>query len=553
MDVIGPATLPDTPITRVTITFNGLQKNRRIHSHANTPMPMRSISFRASIYVGQCRVLSLTPHLNHQTMTPAKSGQTLVGIGEVTRGMRLTLGSDQRLGSPALEGSFTLLHAHDPSLLERHLGDLVSHRTFELVQAALPRSGDSGTFENVHQVLMNALPHPDPTHMHIINSALFHPSQWGEEPIGADPPKSPGEKCSWPSVPECTGDQCSCPTRYFYVIDMQNDFIDAVVEGLHGPELPDGKGHIGAFAVSGSNGKLCDDVAAFINTHSNCKKAHFVVSRDYHPVNHCSFSKLLVTNGLASAEWSKAESAKTTETIPQAKIDEWTDNGPYPPHCIQGSVGAEIQSTVFAALNKDDVNVHVTFKGWHKDYDSYANHAYHAANGRKIAHNVPRAKGSTDPPFTGGWFVPGAQKSWLTYNGAFNTEVLNTGQPFKPDKVDGVTFANATEFYVFGLAGNFCVQDTAINLKHAYPKNKVTVINDLTRYVDDSDASKGSLQRICTRPIRFDLSKTDDADHKNTWQHYHVNGVEVDWGTLATGGELLAMGAASSYVIPLPK
>ena len=40
-----------------------------------------------------------------------------------------------------------------------------------------------------------------------------------------------------------------------------------------------------------------------------------------------------------------------------------------------------------------------------------------------------------------------------------------------------------TNFYVVGLAGDFCVKDTAINLKNNYPNSNVYVIQELTRYV----------------------------------------------------------------------
>ena len=70
---------------------------------------------------------------------------------------------------------------------------------------------------------------------------------------------------------------------------------------------------------------------------------HVIATRDYHPYDHASF---------------------------------YTEGGPYPPHCVQGTVGAQLVPQIAEALAKGikqagSERVSVCFKGMHEQVDSF--------------------------------------------------------------------------------------------------------------------------------------------------------------------------------------
>ncbi len=99
------------------------------------------------------------------------------------------------------------------------------------------------------------------------------------------------------------------------LVDVQNDF------------LPDG-----ALAVPGGNGVIAPlnlSIGEFER-----RRLPIFATRDWHPTNHCSFR---------------------------------TQGGPWPPHCIAGSQGAE-----FAAQLRLPPDVHIISKATHPDTDTYS-------------------------------------------------------------------------------------------------------------------------------------------------------------------------------------
>jgi nicotinamidase-related amidase len=285
--------------------------------------------------------------------------------------------------------------------------------------------------------------------------------------------------------------------KWFYIIDMQNDFIDAPQSGLNGTN------ECGTFAVAGSgNAQFLNDMADFIKKQAAQPNTYFVVSRDYHPVTHCSF------NG--TTEWNNI-GYSYTEDVQTAIRD---CRGQYPPHCIQCTPGAEMNPIIREALEEAvkgmkqaDINkrFHVAFKGWHPKADSYGCHPY--VRGDDTDKRLPNNT-TTTTDFTGGFTLNNKSFEDALIFGKSQTDTIspdsNTLRPFHgPQKDDKI--------YVFGLAGNFCVQDTATNLKDSNYQD-VTILNKYTMYADYSDPTKGSLLKPHHVPIQFTNSNDTRAD-----------------------------------------
>jgi hypothetical protein len=83
--------------------------------------------------------------------------------------------------------------------------------------------------------------------------------------------------------------------------------------------------------------------------------ATIVATKDYHPIDHCSFT---------------------------------TEGGPFPPHCVQGSKGSRFYAPVGEALHRalgsGGDNVHIVHKAFSETIDSFGAFPYtrEAADGR---------------------------------------------------------------------------------------------------------------------------------------------------------------------------
>lgn len=233
-------------------------------------------------------------------------------------------------------------------------------------------------------------------------------------------------------------------TNSILVIDMQNDFTKP---------HPDG-----AFSVAGGD-TMVAPLVEWINTNAaNCTKVVF--SRDSHDGNHCSF---------AGAR-----------------------NGPFPPHCIIDTPGAEMYAAMmpFAKLP----NAAVIFKGMSPDVDSFGALQYpddEYSVGRQIgAECCSASKGSKSlgacADATGGFKFP------LTTEEAFGPRPFAAVPNWNSEKtkfnVADIFQGGETEHNVFvvGLAGDYCVRDTAINIGKLGEVNgvkvNVFVVQPLTRY-----------------------------------------------------------------------
>jgi nicotinamidase-related amidase len=245
------------------------------------------------------------------------------------------------------------------------------------------------------------------------------------------------------------------PSDLLMVIDMQDDFVDRVKEGLTGPEIPN-VGKIGAFAVN--NGS--DIITPIVDLYKKVLDANgkVVFSRDVHPCDHCSFFN---------------HSCK--------KDNPMTPSGPFPPHCISGSVGSGFVDEICSDLKTRNIyptidrgNVSVIFKGCFQDTDSFGAVKYPEDEyGRKRQLKCE----PSDLTNTGGFYVnPEHYTSKQVLESSYDaeTEIKQSKNPFSvPEEL--------TRIFVVGLAGDYCVCDTAINLKKTYPDKEIIIIHELTR------------------------------------------------------------------------
>ena len=222
--------------------------------------------------------------------------------------------------------------------------------------------------------------------------------------------------------------------RFLYVIDMQKDFIDRAY-------IENNKSQFGKFAV-GDGESVIEPIVEYVRAAlDNSDYENVIFSRDYHPANHCSFA------------------------VPNM--------GSFPAHCIQGTKGAEIipEMMQFAGNPKTIV----VFKGMVQNVDSFSAYKFNS----KQRSSGPNCNGceqngeNCSNAGTGGYTLkPEIGNGW-NYNG--NLTVGEANQ-FNPGCKEGDVIE------ICGLAGDYCVRDTAIALKTAYPNCEVVVLNDLVRY-----------------------------------------------------------------------
>jgi nicotinamidase-related amidase len=261
-------------------------------------------------------------------------------------------------------------------------------------------------------------------------------------------------------------------TQSLIVIDMQRDFIDEVFQTGRGPD------GIGAFSVA--DGKLLEKpLSDFIST--NLDKFYKVIfSRDAHDLEHCSF----YTQG--------PEGGK----------------GPFPPHCEINNIGGAFPKSwaTLIEILKSSHNADVIFKGMDKTTDSfgavkYPNDDYFAS--RQLGsccktHGSKNTKGTCGDA-TGGSYLTTTFKSKSyddhPFGGTSDKKYADVRSNFGADfQIEDVVPSGegVHRIYIVGLAGDFCVKDTAINIAK-YVKSKrgkikgkdiqVIVIQPFTRYV----------------------------------------------------------------------
>jgi nicotinamidase-related amidase len=246
-----------------------------------------------------------------------------------------------------------------------------------------------------------------------------------------------------------------------FVIDMQNDFV-----------LPEGR-----FSVADGI-TMANDLAEFIERClNNPTFTKVIFSRDTHDVEHCSF---------------------------------FTNDGPFPPHCIVNHKGADMHKSMKEFGNEEvlkengwDKKIRVIFKGCDEKTDSFGAVEYtddKYSESRQLGNKCTLNTGKT-----GGRYFKGSEKS-------FNEQTFRKAPFLKigtcdnrtsdtigaPNYYPNITLCPKSKFteehqdeylgkqleledlldrkknnsgkdlvhniYVTGLAGDYCVKDTAINI-----------------------------------------------------------------------------------------
>lgn len=255
-------------------------------------------------------------------------------------------------------------------------------------------------------------------------------------------------------------------TAALMVIDMQNDFV-----------LPNGR-----FSVAkGLN--MAPKLRDFIQENaSNFTKIIF--TRDTHPINHCSFYTV--------------------------KNDDGSVSGPFPPHCVANHEGAafhpvmkSLHETLQESLRElTNEKVDVVFKGCHNHVDSFGAEKYN-----DVGYLKKRQLGTCCQTFnfdkcaanTGTFHLRTDSKKWEDYpfDGIKNytneqypdNPLLPTdhcldslsdnieqsiGKPFGISEILPPQFTGTHYIFIVGLAGDYCVKDTAINLSATIRNMKIS-------------------------------------------------------------------------------
>ena len=224
------------------------------------------------------------------------------------------------------------------------------------------------------------------------------------------------------------------------VIDMQNDFVPH-----HNEDNPHG-GRFGVPEGSHIVRPCIDLIHAFADA-----GAYVAATRDYHPADHASFIR---------------------------------QGGPFPPHCVQGTKGAELLQPIAKALAQEKWSapdrVDIAFKAMHEDVDSFAALPYYdggegriTTKGGAAEKGLPCMMGCTHAPWTGSLIV---KQSSIQAALADSSGVTPIDMQAPPDMFavldDGKDrgLSNLQEklkgkkrIFVCGLALDFCVLDTCLN------------------------------------------------------------------------------------------
>lgn len=228
------------------------------------------------------------------------------------------------------------------------------------------------------------------------------------------------------------------PDDALVVIDMQRDFV---------PADPLGNPNGGRFGVA--EGDHVVPVCVHLIDAAAAAGATIAATRDYHPVDHASF-------------------------MPQG--------GPFPPHCMQGTVGARFMPQIAAALARaisdgGTERVKIAFKAFHEAVDSFGGFPYYDGGEGRITKTGPSATaekyvmGCTKAPWSGAVLLK--QSALIA---AMNGSGDDVDVDAPPDAL--ATYEDAIDrgiqpmqeairkkkrIFVCGLALDFCVLDTAIN------------------------------------------------------------------------------------------
>ena len=212
----------------------------------------------------------------------------------------------------------------------------------------------------------------------------------------------------------------------------------------------------GTFSVAGSSEtpqRIVDLIDKLLQITQD--KLKIVVSRDYHPRNHCSF----------------------TMDYGKSKLSDIVNPDGFPPHCVQGTFESAIHYTLFQKLedlvkeSNSKVELYVAFKGTHPQVESFGVHKYHdeyPASLRQVSCFGKYKDCQDDHEKRCGNLMDGGSYIAKLTSENIAKYLLGTVKEEEFSELDLLSESpNNAGYYVCGLAADFCVKDTAVNLaKH---------------------------------------------------------------------------------------
>lgn len=227
------------------------------------------------------------------------------------------------------------------------------------------------------------------------------------------------------------------------VVDVQNDFLPKCKHTSRD----------GTFAVTEGD-MILSQLQSMLSTAMGLG-SYIVVTRDYHPEGHVSFN---------------------------------TEGGPFPAHCVRCSDGSMVAKPLVNML-KNYHNLDVVFKGIHKHVDSFGAFPYcdTTDSSQRLSHSLERGF-SQCCGWTGSYTIDtGTSTDHLI--GHPDNEPLEEINSEKKNLTDysttikrKITENKTKQIFVTGLAGDYCVMDTAINLAQLLDDVEVYIVLDLTRF-----------------------------------------------------------------------
>ena len=238
------------------------------------------------------------------------------------------------------------------------------------------------------------------------------------------------------------------------VIDMQNDFLSNGYLSVREGDI------------------VAEEINKLVSKILYSDNGNVVCSKDYHPYSHVSFSN----NG-----------------------------GCFPSHCVMGTSGSYIDKNIAESLyniktNRKHEKAHIVFKGFDKYVDSYGAAIYCSRYRNRSSftpfshiHHCHSRSGAFNLDISAHNFEKDKDKSICDY--------INSPPDisFERKNIDRYRLENmecikkSRNIFVVGLALDFCVIDSAINLSLQSEINmnqKIYVILELTRPVFDESTQK---------------------------------------------------------------
>lgn len=301
-------------------------------------------------------------------------------------------------------------------------------------------------------------------------------------------------------------DAVSAANAAFVIVDMQNDFVGEFAYTQQ--NIDDGLSPCSTLlnSTAACFGVKEGHVAASViaDVLASHKFATVIASMDDHKSDHCSF---LASSGTTSPPAACADNFEVSEcdanafhkcrgTIYENHVNKGTVYGPFPPHCVRGLVGTEFYAPIFKALASYTHEKYVAIKGLDTTTDSFGVFRY-----SEESFNFYDKAGLFGPNPSPAALI----RSMLTWEQHMNTSTGAASysvpfdnqyiQPprFSRDGSSGISLTKTStedivannldvnHIIVSGLAGDWCVLDTALNAKAQWPGKDVYIMLDAAR------------------------------------------------------------------------